>query len=229
MKLRRRTLGLGSALALAFASHAAAATVLYATGDALFGRATPPADDPIAVDVAEAEAAPAPGAAAAPSPPPAAAARAPRVSRRPARAARPVPHTHDIADFTNDGLVQTPAPAATTGLATSSPGAVSVGAGGSATGTSGSRARRVGLLARDWRCPWPREAAASDSRLETVVLQITVEATGRARTATVTHDPGSGFGPAAVACAVTTPFLPALDSSGTPIPAQSTIRVRFTR
>ena len=62
------------------------------------------------------------------------------------------------------------------------------------------------------------------------MVQVTVQLDGRVRAATLLNDPGHGFGPAAIACALRTRFEPARDREGKPIAALSPpVRVRFTR
>jgi protein TonB len=93
-----------------------------------------------------------------------------------------------------------------------------------------SRARPVALDQSAWNCPWPTEADAEQINEQTVVLQASVRADGRADRVEVFSDPGFGFGAAARLCALRTRFEPARDSAGQPIPAQSPpIRVHFFR
>jgi protein TonB len=92
------------------------------------------------------------------------------------------------------------------------------------------RARPVSLEATRWRCPWPKQAEASDRDHETVLIRVVVAASGTARSVEVLRDPGSGFGAAAASCALATAFLPALAVDGAPIDATSPpILVRFDR
>ena len=96
--------------------------------------------------------------------------------------------------------------------------------------TAPSRARSVQLEEEDWSCPWPPEA--DDERIDeqTAVVQVVVDADGRAESAVVLADPGFGFGHAAVECARRARYTPALDSEGQPIRSKSPpLRVRFTR
>jgi protein TonB len=82
----------------------------------------------------------------------------------------------------------------------------------------------------DWNCPWPAEADAEHVNEQTVVLQASVRADGRAEHVDVLSDPGFGFGAAARLCALRTRFEPARDAAGQPIVAQSPpIRVHFFR
>lgn len=88
----------------------------------------------------------------------------------------------------------------------------------------------VSLATESWSCPWPREADAQQIDEQTVILRVLVTADGDPENATVVSDPGQGFGPAALACAMRTHFTPAHDPKGNPMRATSPpIRVRFTR
>jgi protein TonB len=92
------------------------------------------------------------------------------------------------------------------------------------------RARSVSLDQSAWNCPWPAEADAEQVNEQTVVLQASVRADGRADGVDVLSDPGFGFGAAARLCALRTRFEPAHDVAGQPIAAQSPpIRVHFFR
>lgn len=93
-----------------------------------------------------------------------------------------------------------------------------------------SRARPVSLDQSAWNCPWPAEADAEQVNEQTVVLQASVGADGRADKVDIVSNPGFGFGAAARLCALRTRFEPARDVAGQPIPAQSpSIRVHFFR
>jgi hypothetical protein len=62
------------------------------------------------------------------------------------------------------------------------------------------------------------------------VVSITVGPDGRAKSAVVSQDPGSGFGRQARTCALRDGrFEPGLDASGKPITKTVTLRFRFTR
>jgi protein TonB len=109
-------------------------------------------------------------------------------------------------------------------------GATSPGTTVSGPASVRSRARPVSLDQSAWNCPWPAEADAEQVNEQTVVLQASVRADGRADGVEVFSDPGFGFGAAARLCALRTRFEPARDSAGQPIPAQSPpIRVHFFR
>jgi protein TonB len=93
-----------------------------------------------------------------------------------------------------------------------------------------SRARSVLLDQSAWNCPWPAEADAEQVNEQTVVLQASVRADGRADNVDILRDPGFGFGAAARLCALRTRFDPARDGTGQPIIARSPpIRVHFFR
>jgi protein TonB len=88
----------------------------------------------------------------------------------------------------------------------------------------------VSLPSENWSCPWPSEAGAEQIDEQTVILRVFVTASGDAQSAELLADPGHGFGPAALACAMRTRFTPALDTAGRAMAARSPpIRVRFTR
>ncbi len=90
--------------------------------------------------------------------------------------------------------------------------------------------RPVRLAGDEWQCPWPHEAEQQQIDEQTVTLRVVVAADGHARAVDVLADPGYGVGAAARACALLTPFAPALDPHGHPVEARSPpIRVRFTR
>ncbi|AGP40748.1 energy transducer TonB [Sorangium cellulosum] len=93
-----------------------------------------------------------------------------------------------------------------------------------------SRARPVGQPAREWRCPWPREADALSVDEQTVVIRTVVRADGTVASTELLSDPGYGFGQMALACARKQRFVPAADEEGQPITATSPpIRVLFSR
>ena len=93
-----------------------------------------------------------------------------------------------------------------------------------------SRARAVTLDQSAWNCPWPAEADAEQVNEQTVILQASVRADGRADRVDILSDPGLGFGAAARLCALRTRFEPAHDMAGQAIVARSPpIRVHFFR
>ncbi|WP_239470549.1 TonB family protein [Archangium violaceum] len=104
------------------------------------------------------------------------------------------------------------------------------GSGDDANGTGTSRARPIRLPARNWDCPWPREADTLRINEQTVVLRVVVTPEGQVTSAELVSDPGHGFGQAALACARGARFDAALDRDGRPYAATSPpIRVRFKR
>ncbi|WP_338866163.1 TonB family protein [Myxococcus stipitatus] len=97
-------------------------------------------------------------------------------------------------------------------------------------GTGGSQARPIQLSARNWSCPWPKEADALRIDNQTVVLRVAVDAEGDVTSTELLSDPGHGFGQAALTCARKARFDTALDREGHPYAAVSPpIRVRFIR
>jgi periplasmic protein TonB len=115
-----------------------------------------------------------------------------------------------------------------TGAASAMGGSGEVGPGSSLPAADASSA--VSLENQAWSCPWPVEADAERIDEQTVVIRVVVGAAGNAESATLVSDPGRGFGPAAISCALRTRFTPARDVAGHPVRAKSPpIRVRFTR
>jgi protein TonB len=106
------------------------------------------------------------------------------------------------------------------------PPAPDVGAGGTGSGANLSRSPS---MADDssWRCPFPPEASGIDEA--NVQLRVFVGADGKALDVAVIADPGHGFGPEAVRCALGKRWNPALDRAGNPIRATAIVKVRFTR
>ena len=92
-----------------------------------------------------------------------------------------------------------------------------------------SPASRAILVRTSGHCAWPREAAAEAADEEAVVVQITVDAAGRLEGATVTAEPGFGFGRAALECARAMTYSPALDPAGKPVRSSVSVRVRVWR
>jgi protein TonB len=92
------------------------------------------------------------------------------------------------------------------------------------------RSRPVSLDDGDWACPWPRDAEAEELSEQVVVMKVVVRADGAAESVRLVSDPGHGFGPAAVACAMATRFEAARDREGRTVASISpALRVRFTR
>jgi protein TonB len=155
----------------------------------------------------------------------------------PAQAGQLAAMSSEPADFTGMAFIVGSGTSYTGGATTSTGtsrkaalGAVAPEATGSRPSNVRSRARPVSLDQSAWNCPWPAEADAEQINEQTVVLQASVRADGRADRVEVFSDPGFGFGAAARLCALRTRFEPALDSAGQPIPAQSPpIRVHFFR
>jgi protein TonB len=138
-------------------------------------------------------------------------------------------------DFTGFDIASGQAPRYAGGVTASSgrsTTAVAPGAGGSAggDGAGGNAARPVQLPARNWSCPWPREADALRLDEQTVVLRVVVTSEGGVTSAELLSDPGHGFGQAALTCAKRARFEAAVDRNGQRYLSTSPpIRVRFTR
>lgn len=83
---------------------------------------------------------------------------------------------------------------------------------------------------RNWNCGFPPEADRDEINSATVTLVVTVGANGQARSVTVLHDPGHGFGRQARQCAFGKRYHPGLDRDGRPV-AKTTppFTVRFNR
>jgi len=156
---------------------------------------------------------------------------------RPAQAGQLAAVSSEPADFTGMAFIvgsgTSYAGGATTSTGTSRKAAlvaVAPEATGNRPSSVSSRAHPVALDQSAWNCPWPAEADTEQVNEQTVVLQASVRADGRADRVEVFSDPGFGFGTAARLCALRTRFEPAHDSAGQPIPAQSPpIRVHFFR
>jgi hypothetical protein len=79
-------------------------------------------------------------------------------------------------------------------------------------------------------CEFPKEAdeAAVDNAM--VAVRVEIGKDGRAiRAEVVGHDPGYGFGAAAVDCAMRQHYIAARDRAGAPAVAAMDIQVRFSR
>lgn len=181
------------------------------------------------------------------TPPTATPTNAPRVARAaaPARAAKvatatPPPAGDAFAGFDmtqGDGQRYSGGVTARSGTGSEPgrPGAQPGGSGSATASTGGgaqasSRARSVRLRAQDWECPWPSQARDLTLARQVVMLRVLVRADGSVGTAEVLTDPGHGFGDAALACARTTKFQPALDGDGKAYAATSPpVRVTFER
>jgi protein TonB len=189
-----------------------------------------------------------------PPPPPKAEAPPPPVAR--AAVARSAPSTPPPPAEAGKVIAQEPDPDAPVDLAgdTIVTGTGSVYAGGmtSASGTNKTavespvvdakaaptpnaraapdRSSPIRLADDDWTCPWPHQADDAEVDEQTALVRVNVRVDGTPETAQVLQDPGLGFGPAAVACAMRARYLPAHDREGRPVATVSPpIRVRFTR
>ncbi len=141
-------------------------------------------------------------------------------------------------DLTGDAIVTGQATAYAGGVTAAAGISAAPGRAGPATTVAGDavvataidRASPVSLESEKWSCPWPPEADSEQIDEQTVILRVVVDASGAAEKATVLADPGHGFGPAAVACALRTRFVPARGRGGEAVRSRSPpIRVRFTR
>jgi protein TonB len=93
-----------------------------------------------------------------------------------------------------------------------------------------SLARSVSLAEDDWSCPWPQAAETAELDEAIALVRVRVRPDGSAAGATLLRDPGTGFGPAAVDCALRARYTPAAGPDGRPVESESPpIRVRFTR
>lgn len=113
-------------------------------------------------------------------------------------------------------------------VATGVPRGTGVGPGTQQGGVDRSRALQL-AGSTEWQCPFGPEADADQIDEAVVVVAVTVGADGKAQKASVTQDPGHGFGREARACALRESYLPALDREGNPIAASKSFRVRFER
>jgi periplasmic protein TonB len=90
------------------------------------------------------------------------------------------------------------------------------------------RSRRPVLAGgASWDCPFPPEAEERGIDQASVSLSIEVAADGGVLAATVTSDPGCGFGREAHRCALHQRWSPGLDRWGAPIRAVAHVNVRF--
>ncbi len=95
-------------------------------------------------------------------------------------------------------------------------------------GPDRSRAARFGGNA-EWDCPFPPEADADQVDDAYVVIQVVVDASGRAQKVDVLKDPGHGFGRQARTCAMQKAYDPTLDHDGRAIVGTAKLRVHFER
>ena len=102
---------------------------------------------------------------------------------------------------------------------------------GNATEVAGpDRSRGATPNGTDWNCAslFPSDPSAGD--YASVVIAVTVDPDGHAKSVAVIRDPGHGFAAAARACAMQQRYHTALDHSGRPVVATTPpIVVRFTR
>jgi protein TonB len=80
-----------------------------------------------------------------------------------------------------------------------------------------------------WHCPFPPEADEAQVDSAVVRLRVDLDASGKAKHATVLTDPGFGFGREAARCALSSEWTVALDHSGAPTCAIAVVDVRFER
>ncbi|HEX4338018.1 MAG TPA: energy transducer TonB [Polyangiaceae bacterium] len=182
--------------------------------------------------------APPPKAAAAPATPPAAA--------QAGQVMTSTPDPDEPVDLTGDGFVQGTGDAFAGGVTTTSGTSKSavrdVKAAGSAeaaapavkpsTGTGGpDQSRKAALLGgNSWdRCGFPAEADIEQINNARVTLVVTVDSDGHATNASVSQDPGYGFGALAKRCALRERYSPALNRAGEPVTATQTIVINFRR
>ncbi len=197
--------------------------------------APPPPPPPPTPEPETKPAAPQPRAAAAPPPPP------------PAQAAKVLtqePKPEEPVDLTGNTIVQGNADTYAGGFTTANGSSnTAVNTAPSPTGVQGgtgpvnappqvagpdlTRAASIG----NWSCSdFPAEADTAQVDEAYVMIQVDVDANGRAVAAKVLQDPGSGFGRQAKMCAMRQRFQPALDRSGNPVAGSTKpFRVHFSR
>lgn len=79
-------------------------------------------------------------------------------------------------------------------------------------------------------CNFPTEANQKGIDSAVVTLQVSVNAAGVAVGVRLLEDPGNGFGPVAVRCALEQDYTAARDARGTPYLAMTTpLHIRFVR
>jgi protein TonB len=109
--------------------------------------------------------------------------------------------------------------------------------GGTGTGTAApaapppNLAKQPGLVGgTSWNCPFPPEADSEQIDQAVVTIVVTVRPDGTPLSASVTNDPGHGFGRAARLCAMSRRYTPGLDKTGAPTTMSTPpINVRFSR
>ncbi|MGD0674797.1 MAG: hypothetical protein ABSC94_05225 [Polyangiaceae bacterium] len=98
---------------------------------------------------------------------------------------------------------------------------------GSGGGGAVSTPPRIGGYV-DWDCPWPDEAPRTDHAIAHVTVDVT--ARGEPVGAKLVDDPGSGFGPRAIRCAMEAHYIPGHDGQGRPVAGRTRpFAVRFDR
>jgi len=104
-----------------------------------------------------------------------------------------------------------------------------------ATGTTGAGTKKDASrpavpVSRNWNCGFPPEADFDQIDFATVMISVTVNTDGRAKSVTVLSDPGHGFGRLARSCAQRMQYTPGVDRDGNPVvKTTSPFPVRFTR
>jgi periplasmic protein TonB len=104
-----------------------------------------------------------------------------------------------------------------------------VGGTGSAPASGVDRSRAAGTVERNWDCPFPAEADLEQINYQQVRVAVTVSETGRALDVKVIGDTSFGFGRAALRCALSKAFVPALDREGHPVTMTIPVMVTFVR
>ena len=154
------------------------------------------------------------------------------------------PDPDEPVDLTGNGFVQgtgdTFAGGVTTSDGTSHTAVRNLQAAGSATAAAPERpgpkgpekdlSRKAAPLSGYWDdCGFPAEADIEQINNASVSLVVTVDADGRATNATVTRDPGYGFGALAKRCALRKKYSPPLNRAGEAVTATQSVTINFTR
>ncbi len=79
----------------------------------------------------------------------------------------------------------------------------------------------------EWKCPYPEEAVLEHVARGSALLEIQVDATGKAESITLVEESGHGFGRQARECLSRSPFVPARDATGNAIAGTFLLRVTF--
>ncbi len=179
-----------------------------------------------------------------PAPKTAAAPQAPQAAAQAAKTLTTpeTPDSSEVADFSMvQGAGETYAGGTTSSIGTSKmavrgpaslkPAAAPAASPGFGSAPAGpDRSRGATPNGTDWNCSslFPSDPDAGD--YATVVIAVTVQTNGRAKSVAVIRDPGHGFAAAARACAMLQSYNVALDRAGQPIVSTTPpIVVRFTR